>query len=312
MLQEYPDQDLGYYLSPNEEILSRTDLHYIGGGSDKVYIVLAIHRKQTGDYRCLALYGRRGARLTQSDQGTFTSEIQASNKAVNVISQKMNKGYNKVGQQLAGMPSQNTQGTPKGLNPTPEMYNLSKFKPGTVNTLDPVKNKQKIKNILNSAVNIIEPYDELANGNTGFYYVTFDISAQLKTKGWQIFRSDDLSHAFSEEEIPESATYAIQQLGTVFTAYRTHDDKLALFDIYYLGETNKSLVNEPWKARRTIMTEVMAQLFPSRDPYDRQCFVHLNDYIYEDKEDYVQKHPGAYIDRHIDTTVKAAAHFMRL
>jgi len=69
----------------------RTHLWFVGGSSDKVYIVTLL--LTNGVYTVAAQWGRRGKSLQQQVKGNFTSEWQARREFHSLVASKTVKGY---------------------------------------------------------------------------------------------------------------------------------------------------------------------------------------------------------------------------
>jgi predicted DNA-binding WGR domain protein len=304
VLYEYTTQALEGRFTPNEKITERIDLHYNKGSSDKVYIIITTINLVTLTYSVTGFYGRRGAGLTVDGKGTFTSHDDAIRKATSIMNEKMKKGYYKVG-------SQNTAsaGTIPQAQPTPKnmpVGDLTDTAPTySIGVVNKETSAKKIENILKNDNLIIEPFSLFQNDP--FYFVRMYWNSNIQDKGWYVYRTDG-TQAFVESEVPEDVNIAWGQRDTIFLAYRSPNNNLAFFDVYHLGETGKPVQNEQWKARRAMLTVAFGNLFPSRkDLYDTSFFAHINNYIYEDKDVWVQNHPGLYIARDINGTHKKSA-----
>lgn len=74
-----------------DTLIRQTKLWFCEGTSDKVYIVSVY--ENNGVYMVVAQWGRRGKTLQSQIKGRFTSDWQAHNAYLNLVSQKQDKGY---------------------------------------------------------------------------------------------------------------------------------------------------------------------------------------------------------------------------
>lgn len=84
------------------ERVDAVDLHYLGGGSDKVYHV-TLAKNDDGTYTVAFAYGRRGSTLNQGSKYDGPSLTKARNAYDKIVSEKTGKGYDVVGSN--GVPS---------------------------------------------------------------------------------------------------------------------------------------------------------------------------------------------------------------
>jgi predicted DNA-binding WGR domain protein len=77
-----------------ETLVRQIKLWFCEGSSDKVYIVSVY--ESNGVYLVVAQWGRRGKTLQSQTKGRFTSDWQAHQAYLNLVSQKQEKGYNAV------------------------------------------------------------------------------------------------------------------------------------------------------------------------------------------------------------------------
>ena len=310
---QHPVQSFERYLAPGETFISRCNLHNTDGNSDKVYIVMITENPSTKIYRVIGFSGRRGSNLVFRDQGDFSDVYSARSKSNRVIAEKRNKGYQDVGTATrpAANPGQGGRKRTSYTIPTAQDCRLDHFVIGSIDMLDSVKNKRKIENILNSTESVIEPYlntpSDMPSVELHYYVIYMHIETSTNVRGWHLYRMDTLEHMWSIEDNPDDGQYAEFQRGTVFSGYLRDDGKLALTDIYRLGELDNNdmgavIVGRPWKARRAMLTQVYSQIFPTRDPYDTSQPAHLNEYVYEDKTDYAKNNNGLYIERGLNKT----------
>ncbi|CAB4174436.1 WGR domain containing protein [uncultured Caudovirales phage] len=74
-------------------IIDQIDLHYNRDNSDKVYHVAVEQVGNTSEFRVLAAYGRRGARLNHCIKSSTSSYRFADHAARTLANQKRAKGY---------------------------------------------------------------------------------------------------------------------------------------------------------------------------------------------------------------------------
>ncbi len=74
------------------EILKQLDLHFFGGGSDKVYHI-ALVAEDNGTYSTAFAYGRRNSTLSQGHKVVNTSSAQAEQAFRKLANEKIGKGY---------------------------------------------------------------------------------------------------------------------------------------------------------------------------------------------------------------------------
>jgi hypothetical protein len=98
MLKEYNHDSVLY--SRTSKLIERYDLHYVGGGSDKVYICTLQETMTPGGrtiYNAISYYGRRGSGLNRNLLGAF-DELSTAHKAMaKQMKLKVSKGYKEVG-----------------------------------------------------------------------------------------------------------------------------------------------------------------------------------------------------------------------
>ncbi len=90
--------------------LSSESLHYIGGSSDKLYVV-QVEKTVDGastTYQANCYYGRNGATLKLTQKYNNTSRVTAETKAGTVLTEKLREGYKTMATLAPGLPS----GTP--------------------------------------------------------------------------------------------------------------------------------------------------------------------------------------------------------
>jgi hypothetical protein len=286
MLQEYPNIAADYFAG--DVVQQQHHLHYQQGSSDKVYIVCIVQTR-SGDFDVYGLYGRRGARLQVSNQGTYGDLKSAGFKMANVVSQKQRKGYNMVGNSVTAQT--NVAGPNKKMTPSVQAIVRNA-------RIGPLLGERSVGVIQNALMNddiIIEPfYDNVDNCHmTDLFYVTMNCDPSIEP-GWQIFNTHNGQHVRSEDDMPDDWQVESENRGTVFLAYQTHQKRMALIDLVYVGPTNRYTTEQPWKVRRAMMTEMYRQLFPKRDPYDPGFFCHINEYYHDDKLDIVNKQAGSH------------------
>lgn len=80
-------------------IIKRTDLDYVAGGSDKVYVLVMSQDRISKSYSVQAFYGRRGNSLTPSHIFKGTEQMAAENAFDKQVKSKQKKGYKLVGDQ---------------------------------------------------------------------------------------------------------------------------------------------------------------------------------------------------------------------
>lgn len=91
--------------------LSQVTLDYVGGGSDKVYVVqVQQHDLAAGtEYVAMGYYGRRGSSLSKAEKYRGPSQASAQAAADRLEREKRGKGYSDMtvapGTRIAGMPS---------------------------------------------------------------------------------------------------------------------------------------------------------------------------------------------------------------
>lgn len=91
--------------------LQGIDLHYLGGGSDKVYHVSLL--QEGSEYFTAFAYGRRGSRLNTGEKYRGTSRAAAQNAYDKIVSEKRGKGYDYTGSRgVPGYPAPGTSSAP--------------------------------------------------------------------------------------------------------------------------------------------------------------------------------------------------------
>lgn len=292
MLTEYPD--LRAYFGQSEELVFRKDFHSTQGGSDKVYIlgVTKDHSVMNKNYRAFGLNGARGKGLTVQNKGSYDNLTDATNAIAPIMKEKERKGYTNMGSMNYASSSMSTS---NGLEP---IISVNRFKPGLFQEKDWVKDRFFIENALVSDSMIIEPYQIQRGNEPAWYYVQVNQSSTLTKQGIHMFAPNGAYDGTYEKTSP--STY---HSSNIFVGY-TINGHMALIDMYQLGNNRqiKDISDRMWKERRAMLTAAYEEMYPNRDPYDMNAFMYLNDYIYEDKLEYVKKHPGTYIARHINST----------
>jgi len=70
----------------------KTSLWYIGGTSDKVYVV-TLAKNDAGHFVVVAQWGRRGKSLQSQTKGTYAEQWAATREFHNLVASKTAKGY---------------------------------------------------------------------------------------------------------------------------------------------------------------------------------------------------------------------------
>ena len=293
MLEIY--KEIRGYVPDAANIQRRDDLHYNAGSSNKVYIfvIYTMQNVTTGGVvYCLdGLYGGYGKRLQVTSIGQFKHLDDATRTLDKRMNEKTKKGYTHLG---TGYPAKDG---------TQDLSHLAAtLKPGTIE----ISSVKMMSEQLDSDQFVMEQV-----GNIPMRKGYFNMFAQFKTlptAGWYIYNIDGTIHSF-EPEAPESMTHALRHEDNVYGVYVPKDEgRLIIHDLYHLGETGKFIGNKPWKMRRTMLTQVFEDIFPSRDPYDNTFYAHLSDYIHKDKKAFVDKNPDYYIIKSIESTLYTTTH----
>lgn len=79
--------------------IAQTSLWYIGGSSDKVYVLTVTH--DNGNYTVHAEWGRRGKTRQSQTKGTFQNRGSAMVLFNEILESKTRKGYEVTGQAVA-------------------------------------------------------------------------------------------------------------------------------------------------------------------------------------------------------------------
>lgn len=304
-LVEYPNEariDPG--LVQAKQLHRRIDLHCQRGGSDKVYIVY-IYEDAAGQFQADGYYGRRGASLSKNQRGPFNS-LQAAIRAGTQLANSKENGsgsskYDKVNdenfsgqtmaqqRQVIGQAKQ--VATPSGTKLHPPL-DLSQYLLPEFDFLD----AQEAALYLTDPDYVMENIPQML-----YWFFKFDALADAPAE-WVIGQ-----YLSSDGSCIDILPFSNKQIGDI--AFKDHEGLLlcgfkdqyglAIFDVLSHPKI-KAIASKPWKVRRSMLSAMMDEFYPGRDPYGTDLPIRLYDYVYDDKDIEYKAMKGIVAFKHID------------